>query len=572
MPTRFRARLIFICVLSLTGLCLLSNPSHAQVPSSAQRDIEEQRRAQEREDQLRRQQKRPPEVRGTAAAATQLLRLPTHETPCFEIRQIELRGDTDKRFAWVLNALNSADADDAPLHKCLGDKGLGIVLKRAQDALVAKGFITTRIFAQPQDVSQGRLVLTLLPGRIRSIRFEPAAPGISSALPAQAGQVLNVRDIDQALENLNRVPTANADFQIIPAEQPDQSDLVLRYRQGFPLRLSISADDSGTKYTGRYQGTATVSWDNPLHINDLLYLSSGHDLGGGDSGPRGTRSLTMHYSVPYGYWTLGTTFTDSSYHQTVAGIHQNYVYSGTSGTAEIKLARLLYRDAVGKTTAYLKAFERHSSNYVDATEVMVQRRAVGGWELGVGHKQFAGAATVELNLAYKRGTGDFDSLRAPEEAWGGGTSRFGLIAADASLAYPFTLAHQALRYDASLRVQDNTTPLTPQDRLNIGGRYSVRGFDGDLSLSGERGYVLRQDISALWGACRQEIYVGIDHAEVAGPSTALQAGQRLTGGVVGLRGTYKNMRYDAFVGSALYQPEGFKTSDTTAGFNLTLNF
>ena len=547
----------------------------AAVPTSAQQDNRELRRAQEQEKQLRELQERAPDVR-TPAPELQPLRLIEGETPCITIRQLELRGDESNRFGWVLDTLAGPQGDDGPLKKCLGAKSVGVLVKRAQDALVSRGYVTSRIFTLPQDMASGNLVFTVIPGRIGAIRFSDGTPAnitsLRTALPVKSGDILNLRDIEQALENLKRVPTADADIQIAPSAQPAQSDLVISYKSVLPLRVSLSADDSGTKSTGRYQGSATLSWDNPLGLNDLAYLTSSHDLGGGDPGPRGTRGLTVHYSVPYGYWTLGTTLSDSRYYQTVVGINQNYVYSGTSGNAEIKLSRLVYRDALRKTTLHLKAFERHSKNYVDDTEIQVQRRAIGGWEWGLGHKEFVGPATLEGNLAYKRGTDDFDSIRAPEEATGEGTSRFGLIAADVSLAWPFKVATQALRYNTVLRVQDNTTPLTPQDRFSIGGRYTVRGFEGDASLSGDRGYLLRNEMSAALGSSGQEIYFGIDHGEVYGPSTSLLVGNRLTGAVLGLRGGFKKLQYEVFVGTPLYKPEGFKASDTAAGFNLNISF
>ncbi len=37
-------------------------------------------------------------------------------------------------------------------------------------------------------------------------------------------------------------------------------------------------------------------------------------------------------------------------------------------------------------------------------------------------------------------------------------------------------------------------PLTQQDKLSIGGRYTVRGFDGELSLSGEKGWLWRNEL------------------------------------------------------------------------------
>ncbi|KAG1253636.1 hypothetical protein G6F66_015093 [Rhizopus arrhizus] len=43
---------------------------------------------------------------------------------------------------------------------------------------------------------------------------------------------------------------------------------------------------------------------------------------------------------------------------------------------------------------------------------------MAGWELGLGHRHFIGKATLDVNLAYRKGTGAFNALRAPEEAFG----------------------------------------------------------------------------------------------------------------------------------------------------------
>ncbi|MFT2612525.1 ShlB/FhaC/HecB family hemolysin secretion/activation protein, partial [Escherichia coli] len=86
-----------------------------------------------------------------------------------------------------------------------------------------------------------------------------------------------------------------------------QSDLVISYRQAFPLRLAVSVDDSGSDATGKYQGSITLSYDNWWTLNDLFYVSVNHDLGGGNAGPRGSRGSTVHYSLPFGYWNLGFT-------------------------------------------------------------------------------------------------------------------------------------------------------------------------------------------------------------------------------------------------------------------------
>jgi hemolysin activation/secretion protein len=584
------ATLILLAAALAPGLAQPQTPS----PGSTNRDATEQRRAQERESQLRQQQERAPEVRGPSSAATPPERLSGAQAPCSRINQLELRGEEAGRFGWLLDSVAGPAGDDSPLRKCLGVADLELVRRRAQDALTARGYMTSRVLLQPQDLSSGTLALTLVPGRIHAIRLAQQGSERASlwnTVPARAGDVLNLRDIEQALENFKRVPTAQADIQIEAAEgdgqgeakgegmAPGQSDLVIHYSQATPFRLALSADDSGTKATGKYQGAITLSYDNWWTLSDLFYLSLNHDLGGAsssgtgaNSNAAGTRGATVHYSVPLGYWLLGGTLSRNQYAQTVAGATQNYVYRGTSRNAELKLSRVAFRDADGKTTVHVKAWQRLSNNYIDDTEVQVQRRVVGGWELGVGHRQFIGAATLEGNLAYRRGTGAFGSIPAPEEALGEGTSRFALATADVAFSAPLKLASQPVRYTAVWRIQSNRTPLTPQDRFAIGGRYTVRGFDSESSLSAERGWLLRNELSTPIGQSGQEFYAGLDHGEVGGPSAALLAGRRLTGAVLGLRGSVSAVSYDIFIGAPLRHPDLFRTANVTAGFNLAVSF
>lgn len=497
--------------------------------------------------------------------------LPDGEAACADIRQLELRGEEAGRFGWVLDSVAGPDGNDSPLRKCLGAKGIDIVIERAQAALRARGYVTTRILLQPQDLTPGTLALTVIPGRIRAIRYAASADareGSLNAVPMRAGDILDAHDIEQALENFKRVPTADASIDIEGTDRPDRSDLVISYKAGFPFRVALSADDGGTRATGRRQGGVTFSYDNWWTLNDLFYVSINHDLGGGDAGRRGTRGGAVHYSLPLGYWTLAATAGANRYFQTVAGASQDYIYSGTSRNTEVRLSRLLHRDAASKTTASLKAFARESTNFIDDTEIQVQRRRVGGWEMSVGHRRFVGAATLEGNLAYRRGTGAFGSMPAPEEAFGEGTSRFALVTADASLNVPFEVASQPLRYSASWRAQFNRTTLTPQDRFAIGGRYTVRGFDGESSLSAERGWLLRSEVGVALGQTQQELYAGLDHGRVAGPSSGLLVGTELTGAVIGLRGALKGLQYDVFAGTPVRRPKGFTTSRVTLGFQL----
>ena len=59
---------------------------------------------------------------------------------------------------------------------------------------------------------------------------------------------------------------------------------------------------------------------------------------------------------------------------------------------------------------------------------------------------------------------------------------------------------------------------------------------------------------------------------VGGRSARQLLGNRLAGAVLGVRGGWKGLAYDLFVGAPIWKPEGFHTARVTAGFNLTFSF
>lgn len=566
-PYPLRSTLTAVLLIALFGA------ASAQTLTNAERDAAEQRRIQEREAQLREQQEKARDVRLNVPAA-QAQRLPEQESPCFPIRQIELRGKDAGQFGWVLDSLSGTQKDDSPLRKCVGAQGVGVLQQRAQEALVAKGFVTSRILVQPQDLSTGNLVFTVLPGTLHETRPDAGIPPrtLRSAMPMREGDILNLRDIEQALENFQRVPTTQADIQIAPASTPDQSDLVIHQQTGFPLRASFSLDDSGSKSTGRYQASATLSWDNPLGLNDLFYISQGNDAQGGDPGPRGNQSNTLHYSLPWGYWAFGLTASESSYYQTISGSALGTIYSGGSGSTELKASRLFYRDATSKDTVYLKALERHSRNYINSTEILVQRRVSALWELGLEHKVFIGQGTLQANTAYKWGTRDFEAIDAPEEASGTGTARPTFWTADLSWNTPWAPWQLPLAYQANLRLQATDVALASPDRFGLGGRYTVRGFDGENSLSGDAGWLLRQELQWNLGQTGGQLYMAVDMGEVDGPSATGLSDRFMAGTALGWRIQYKRLNFDAFVGHPLHTPPTVRTSASAAGFSLNASF
>lgn len=289
--------LLFICIYA--GFTFVA--SAAEPLNLPDENARQYLRQQERLRQVDQQQHPGVDTRDTAeklqkSAMQPSTVIPVEELPCFVIHTVHLM-ETDSSLAAVTpfqfaldETLNAGEKGKPIVGRCLGVEGVNAIVARVQNRIIARGFVTTRVLVGPQDLSDGRLTLTVVPGRIHTIKLAPDAdPHVSlwNALPMQAGDLLNLRDIEQALENLKRVPTADADIRIEPASvenasTPGLSDVVIKYQRQFPARVTLSADDSGTRSTGRYQGGVTISLDSVTTLNDLLYVSHNQSLGGGE--------------------------------------------------------------------------------------------------------------------------------------------------------------------------------------------------------------------------------------------------------------------------------------------------
>lgn len=537
----------------------------APTPPAISIDAREQLRQQERERVL--QQQNTPRVderlpRPEASPSD----YPADESPCFVINALRLTGDSSASFQWALDV-----AADAMGH-CLGGQGITVAINRVQNAILAKGYVTTRVMAHEQDLTRGLLSLTLLPGRVGDIRFDQPVSWrgrLWNAIPASSGDILNLRDIEQGLENLKRVPSAVADIRITPGQREATSDLLVSWQESRPIRLSLGLDDSGSGSTGRYLGSATLAVDAPFAHNDLFYANVGRDLF--QHAPLGNRSHALNYVFPVGYWAYSVNYNNYAYHQNIPSANEVLRYSGKSASLQAAVSRLVYRDQSHKTTLNLRVYRKYSTNAVNDIAIEQQRRRTAGWELGISQRSYLGSATLDANLGWRHGTGAFGALAAPEEASHSGSARGGVLSGDVSLNQPFAWGEQPWRYLTIVRGQWSPDALTPQERMAIAGRYTVRGFDGEQTLSGENGLLWRNELAWNGFSPSDALYVALDYGRVGGQGARYLVGRQLAGAALGLRGAlWKKLGYDLFAGVPLYKPRDFHTAGMTIGFSMNL--
>ena len=563
----------------LLALACAAGYSCAQTP-----DSELQRRRSQAEAQERLERQQAPDVRlpaATVAESKDDAPLPV-DARCFPIRRIVLA--VPAQLPAAMQRAGASLLPQDPFHdalvylqrhenQCLGVDAIGELGRRLNHHILVQGYSTTRVSVPEQDLASQTLTFTLLPGVIRSIRFStPGHASWRSAFPSLPGDLLNLRDLEQGLEQMKRVPSQEVEMEIVPGELAGESDVVIQMKPGKRWRVIGTADDSGARGTGKLQGGLSVALDNALGLNDLFSMGASKD-GEHEDASRGTGGAHLSYALPYGYWNVALSASRYRYHQKIAGYNETFMSSGRSREMELKVQRLFQRDQAQKNSVQFRLARRWSAAFIDDTEITVQQRSTTVAELAWLHRNYLGATQLDLTLASRWGVSWFNGQGdAPGHESGEPTLRYTLQTLDVTLATPFSLAGQSLVHSATLRAQTTRSALYLADQFTIGSRYTVRGFDGETMLAAERGFFVRNDIELPLGASGQSLYAGVDYGQLFGPSVQHLPGSRLAGAAVGLRGSTHGLGYDVFAGWALHKPAGFATRDPVLGFNLSVQF
>jgi hemolysin activation/secretion protein len=460
--------------------------------------------------------------------------------------------------------------------KCIGRDDLNDILKKLTAKILDRGYTTTRLGIPEQNLASGTLKLTLVPGMIRAIRFEPDETAVSwkTAFPARSGDLLNLRDLEQGLEQIKRVPSQDADMQILPGEKPGESDIIINHKQNNKTwKVTASLDDSGSNGTGKYQSSLNLSVDNLTGINDLFNMGINNDAGN-KGGNRGTRGNNAYYSLPFGNWTYTLSGSNYQYHQKIAGTYQTFVSSGESNNLELKMSYLLHRDQTSKTTLQARTAKRWNSSFVDDTEIAVQRRNNTLAELSLSHKHNIGDSQLEITFAQRQGVHWFGAQAdLANRLESDPTYFYELSVLDINLGIPFKVAGRPLKYTGTLHAQTTQSSVFASEYISIGNRWTVRGFDGETSLAAERGWYIRNEYETPVAESNQSIYIGLDMGMVYGTNVENLVGDHLVGAALGLRGSLlKGLYYDVFSGWPIYKPQHYTTGEPAAGFSLNYQF
>ncbi|AOE41776.1 peptide transporter [Pantoea agglomerans] len=404
--------------------------------------------------------------------------------PCFEINQISLQQaslitpDTQKRLV-------------APyINQCLSLDRINQLVRAISEWYVQRGYITSRAFLTEQNLSHGTLNITVLEGKLEAIHLQGAsARQLNMAFPTRAGRILNLRDIEQGMEQINRLRTTPVQIEIIPSTQPGYSIVNLTSTPEFPLTLGLNMDNSGQRSTGIGQLSASLVGNDLLGVADRWFVSGGRSSAFSDW--RDAQNFQAGVSVPYGYGLLDYSYSWSNYHSRFNANSFDWYSNGDNISNRLSGSWVLFRNGQIKTGVQLGLNHYVSHNWLNETLLESSSRKLTSLQIGFNHTQKIAGGVATLNPMLSRGMPWFDAESDKGKSDDFPKAEFRKWSVSSSYQRPVT---QKMWWLSSFYAQWSPDRLYGSERLTIGGENSVRGYK-EQYLSGDVGGYLRNELN-----------------------------------------------------------------------------
>lgn len=375
-------------------------------------------------------------------------------------------------------------------NKELGKGEILELVKELTDFYIGKGYSTTLLTIKEGNLNSQKITLKVLWGKVNNVLIEDKDPTlsqkmrISDAFPFYKDKVLNVSDIDQALDNLLRVSYATK-IKIIPDGNEGYSNLNFEGLEYDFFNLGLKLNNSGRKESGWNQYSGTMKFNNFIGFNDILNFYYGYnDL---KQKSDSQKSWSVSYSIPVGYWSFDTSYYHSEYKKLIGLDFGGYSSDGNSQRYSNRINRVLFRNNNHKLSVYTSIDVKNNLNRIYEKVIDVSSKNYTDITLGINDVTTIWDGGAYWDLSSTKGTPWFGSAWVNDPDLKGFDIDFhkfnGLLSWSKKI-------HQfdrlSVNYDLTTSFQYSKDILVSAQNISIGDEYSVRGFKED-SISGNNG-------------------------------------------------------------------------------------
>ncbi|NNH58699.1 ShlB/FhaC/HecB family hemolysin secretion/activation protein [Rhizobium laguerreae] len=542
-------------------------PAYAQTPADDFNRRQDQQSQSQRLDALRRAT-----PGGSADRENGSLPAGPGNGACFDINRVEIDGTT------LLSAHEIGKVTAPYGNRCVGLAEINAVLRDVTHLYIDHGYVTSRAYVPQQDIAKTRILrLLVVEGTLSDIylngRKVAGSGSLATAFPGLIGRVVNIRDIEQGLDQMNRLQANDAKSAMLPGPKDGTSILNIENRPGRPWHVGFGNNNMGQESTGFSRSSASLGFDDLIDLNDqwnFSYEHSGPSYPWSDDGKGFGNSYSGSVSVPYGYSTVSLNGSWYQYESAVEGNFSTLETSGNSGQAGLGIDRVVLRDKDSITTIRSGLTYKQTNNFLlgNLIEVGSRRYTVG--DIGISHSRRMFGGIWVFDASYDKGLGLFDAVEPGDPGAGNADPRFSKFNATISVTQPFNLAGRQFELTSLISGQYSPDNLLGAEQISLGGYSNVRGTRESV-LFGNNGMFSHNEI--VWrtgsnqggGAAAKAFgelrpYLGLDYGHVYSQKRFDMTGGDLASWTAGIRAVGGNISadigYSDIVASSLDHVDG----------------
>ena len=534
--------------------------------------IERQQQELLRQEQERALPQRPPPGGTDLRTIEPKVSVPDLGAPCREIREIRIGGAS--RLPEDVRAAITRDHAG----RCLGTAQLEAVLAALTKSYIDRGFITTRAYLPAQDLRSGVLDIAVVEGSIERFELQQtgrsaSAVSIPGAFPARPGDLLNLRDLEQGIDQINSLSSNEATLDVQPGSQPGRSVVVVRNKARLPVHLFTTYDNTGTPATGERSASATLSLDGLLGLNELIAITRRQSVPHDREHNAGMTALRA--SVPFGYSSFSLDASESDYTNTlVLPSGRKLASEGRTATQSLGVDHVVYRDQASRISMSARLSVQDSRNFLGGEFLSVSSRKLSTLDLGTAAFTQLGGGVLNARLGFVRGLAILGALEDPA-----GLSdklphaQFSKFTLDLGYSRRFDAGGLPLLWSSQFSGQHSRDTLYGSQQILVGGIASVRGSLLN-TLSGDSGYYWRNEIALPWQtvaggeALSGRVYLGYDFGRVSNRADGVPSGS-MSGATLGASLLWRRLSLDVFASRALHLPASMTRESTRVGVRLS---
>lgn len=457
---------------------------------------------------------------------------------CIQINAIVVQGST------LIDDAQISKITEPYQNKCLGLLDFDTVLEALTEIYIENGYILSRAYLREQDLSDGTLEIRVVEGRVSRIFIngEINKDWINRFFPKIHGQVAQIRDVEQGLDQIQNMRNWTAKMSFSPDDMPGESVLSVEATSKKPVVFEASSSNSDLGKLGSWNSTVTATFTDLVGRGETVKITTSQNAFNDPIDFRTdqdiSRASSIEYTIPHGRTTYTISGNWSDYVSIISGSATDIRTNGWARSWHGEVKHLLYRDQKTKVHGVGRISQKTNRNYIENTFIENSSRSLSNIELGVAFSTKHDDVQYEASAFIDNGTLFFGAEDVDQMPEGSPNAQHSKVYFDASREQSFEFSHAKLNWHLSGELQLSNDRLYGDEIFSLSGS-KIRGAKVPVAI-GSSGLQIKNDfdVSLSNGASRYfnpELTFGFDYGSVFPQSSLRISKSEAIGSSVGLK-------------------------------------